>query len=209
MRVQRSPRPPAVFASHTVRAGSGARVAVTLVVLVVLVGATALVAGRLQPDGSLAGLADRVTHGQLGRQDGFVPAGASVSPWSTTPAVARLTPDLRRALHAATADARAAGVVLRVNSGWRSARYQRQLFRRAVRTYDDAAVARRYVLPPERSAHVRGRAVDVGPTDAAVWLEQHGAAYGLCRTYANELWHFELATVPGGTCPAARADATG
>ena len=29
-------------------------------------------------------------------------------------------------------------------------------------------------------------------SDAAAWLSQRGAGYGLCRTYRNEPWHFEL-----------------
>ena len=36
-----------------------------------------------------------------------------------------------------------------------------------------------------------GEAVDIGP-DAAAWLSVHGAAYGLCRIYGNEPWHYEL-----------------
>ena len=42
----------------------------------------------------------------------------------------------------------------------------------------------------------------------AGWLSEHGAGYGLCQTYANETWHFELATTPGGECPAMRRDAS-
>jgi hypothetical protein len=53
---------------------------------------------------------------------------------------------------------------------------------------------------------VTGDAVDIGPTDADDWLIQHGSTYGLCQIFANELWHFELATTPGGDCPALLAD---
>lgn len=62
---------------------------------------------------------------------------------------------------------------------------------------------------PTTSAHVSGDAVDVGPSDAAAWLTRHGARYGLCRTYDNEPWHFELrrAAVDDG-CPARYADPT-
>jgi hypothetical protein len=56
---------------------------------------------------------------------------------------------------------------------------------------------------------VTGDAVDLGPTQADDWVIRHGADYGLCQTYANELWHFELATEPGGSCPAPRPDAAG
>jgi len=62
--------------------------------------------------------------------------------------------------------------------------------------------ARRWVLPPGESAHVRGGAVDVGPESGARWLEQHGVRFGLCRRYDNEPWHFErLAAAKGSTCP--------
>jgi hypothetical protein len=48
---------------------------------------------------------------------------------------------------------------------------------------------------------VTGDAVDIGPQEADAWLVEHGAAYGLCQIFANEAWHFELATTPGGVCP--------
>jgi hypothetical protein len=65
------------------------------------------------------------------------------------------------------------------------------------------------VATPKTSAHVSGDAIDIGPTDAASWLAQHGAGYGLCRVYANEAWHYELrpdAATQG--CPPLYADAT-
>ena len=63
------------------------------------------------------------------------------------------------------------------------------------------------MLSPARSAHVKGYAIDVHPQAMAAWLEQHGAAYGLCRTYDNEWWHFEyLAT---STCPPRQPTAAG
>ena len=37
--------------------------------------------------------------------------------------------------------------------------------------------------------------------EAADWLSRHGSAYGLCQVFANEIWHYELATTPGGRCP--------
>lgn len=61
--------------------------------------------------------------------------------------------------------------------------------------------ASKWVHSPSLSKHVSGQAVDIGPTDADDWLIQHGSDYGLCQTYANEMWHFELATTPGGECP--------
>ena len=147
--------------------------------------------------------------GKLASQDGYVPVGESLSPFSGEPAVARLDPALREALLRAASAAGADGITLRVNGGWRSARYQRELLRRAVSTYGSIEVARQYVKPPGESSHVTGDAVDVGPTDADSWLSVHGSEYGLCQIYANEPWHFELATVPGGTCPPMTSNAAG
>jgi hypothetical protein len=143
-----------------------------------------------------------------GPADGFVSVGGSLSPFDAVPAITRLAPGLREAVRRAAEDARADGIELRVNSGWRSTAYQRGLFDEAVRRYGGRDAARRFVKGPEDSSHVTGRAVDIGPTDAAYWLIQHGSAYGLCQIYANEVWHFERPIAPGGTCPTLRTDAT-
>ncbi|WP_246236651.1 M15 family metallopeptidase [Actinomadura chibensis] len=120
-----------------------------------------------------------------------------------------LDPDLRAALRRAAADAESAGVRLRVNSGWRSPEHQRRLLREAVARYGSADEAARWVATPETSAHVSGEAVDIGPPDAAAWLCEHGAAYGLCQIYRNEPWHFELRPdAVGNGCPPMYADPT-
>ena len=65
------------------------------------------------------------------------------------------------------------------------------------------------MLAPNRSAHVSGDAVDVGPSGAAAWLSEHGAEYGLCQIYGNEPWHHELrleAIAQG--CPPTYSDPT-
>jgi hypothetical protein len=117
------------------------------------------------------------------------------------PAIGNLDPDLLAAVQAAARDARDDGVEMVVTSGWRSQAHQQRLYAEAVRKYGSEEEARRYVATPDASAHVTGDAVDIGPTDADSWLSQHGADYGLCQTFANEMWHFELATTPGGQCP--------
>jgi len=55
---------------------------------------------------------------------------------------------------------------------------------------------------------VSGDAIDLG-RDAAAWLSEHGAAYGLCQIYGNESWHYELRleAVDHG-CPPTYADPT-
>lgn len=123
------------------------------------------------------------------------------------PAVAYLDPDLRAALRAAATEAAGDGVTLVVNSGWRSAAYQTRLFREAVARYGSEREAARWVATARTSPHVSGDAVDLGPPAAAAWLDAHGAAYGLCRIYRNEPWHFELRPTTDG-CPGLYADPT-
>nr|WP_254126591.1 M15 family metallopeptidase [Amycolatopsis sp. CA-230715] len=108
------------------------------------------------------------------------------------PAVANLDPELLSALRRAATDAAVDGVEFFVNSGWRSPAYQEQLLEKAISKYGSAEEAARWVATPETSAHVAGKAVDIGPAEARAWLSEHGAAYGLCQIYRNEPWHYEL-----------------
>ncbi|MDF9876244.1 M15 family metallopeptidase [Cellulosimicrobium cellulans] len=135
-------------------------------------------------------------------------AVADPSPTLRPQTATGLDPELERRFDAARAAADADGVELTLTSGWRTAAEQQRLVDAALERYGSAEEAHRWVLPPESSEHVAGLAIDVGPTDGALWLEQHGAEFGLCRTYANELWHFEAATEPGGTCPPMHDDAS-
>lgn len=141
-------------------------------------------------------------------RDGGGAAVADPSPSLRPQAATGLDPELERRFDAARAAADADGVELTLTSGWRTAAEQQELVDAALERYGSAEEAHRWVLPPESSEHVAGLAIDVGPTDGALWLEQHGAEFGLCRTYANELWHFEAATEPGGTCPPMHDDAS-
>ena len=47
-----------------------------------------------------------------------------------------------------------------------------------------------------------------GDVDGMTWMSENGNRFGLCQTYANELWHYELTVAPGATCPAPIADAS-
>jgi LAS superfamily LD-carboxypeptidase LdcB len=144
----------------------------------------------------------------LGEADGAVPDGTTVFD-DEVPGVARLDPALLDALRRAAVDAAAEGVRLLVDSGWRSARYQERLLREAVSKYGSQREAARWVATPTTSAHVSGNAVDIGHADAAAWLSEHGAGYGLCQIYRNEPWHYELRprAVEDG-CPSMYADPT-
>ena len=146
--------------------------------------------------------------GPLGVADGAVPDGTTIFDDGVA-GVAKLDPDLLGALRRAAVDAAGAGVGFSVDSGWRSPEYQEHLLEQAVSKYGSEAEAARWVATPETSAHVSGDAVDIGPSEATAWLSRHGAAYGLCQTYGNEPWHFELRpeAIDHG-CPAMYADPT-
>ena len=140
--------------------------------------------------------------------DDVAPNGTTVFD-DAVPAVVRLEPELRRALRRAATAAAGEGVEFRVTSGWRSREHQERLFREAVAKYGSPEAAARWVATPGTSPHEKGAAVDLGRADATSWLAEHGAAYGLCQTYRNEPWHYELraAAVDRG-CPAPYADPT-
>jgi zinc D-Ala-D-Ala carboxypeptidase len=146
--------------------------------------------------------------GAPGEADGAVPDGATVFD-DEIPGVANLDPDLLGALREAATDAADDGVELFVDSGWRSPEYQDQLLREAVSEYGSEEEAAQWVATAETSAHVSGDAVDIGPFDATAWLSERGAEYGLCQTYSNEPWHYELRpeAIDHG-CPPMYADPT-
>jgi hypothetical protein len=144
--------------------------------------------------------------GTLTAEDGYL--SEPVSPFDTDrPALANLDPALLAAIQQAAAHARRDGVTIVINSGWRSLRYQQHLLDDAVASYGPEEAHRR-VNEPDRSTHVTGDAIDAGPPEADRWLQRHGAAYGLCQVYANEIWHYELTTRPGRPCPPQLPDAS-
>jgi zinc D-Ala-D-Ala carboxypeptidase len=157
---------------------------------------------------SRVGVLRREHRGALGEADGAVPDGTTVFD-DEIPGVANLDSDLLGALRQAATDAADDGVRFVVNSGWRSPAYEDQLRREAIAKYGSEAEAARWVATGTTSLHVSGDAVDIGPADATQWLSAHGAAYGLCRIYGNEPWHYEPRpeAVDHG-CPPMYADPT-
>jgi D-alanyl-D-alanine carboxypeptidase len=86
------------------------------------------------------------------------------------------------------AQAQGDGIVLLVDSGYRSAWYQKKIFIRLMkkgRTFDDIV---RYVAPPGYSEHMTGTAVDLSPGD---WHFAATPAYGWLREHAGEFGFFE------------------
>lgn len=142
-----------------------------------------------------------------GAAAGEIPSDARIDATFDLPAVQRLDPDLRAALLKAQNAMRTGGIQLWITSGWRTSAYQQRLYDDAVAQHG-VTYAKTHVATPEKSDHLKGGAVDIAPTAADDWLIRNGAQYGLCQTYANEIWHFEL-TAHNGQCPAQKEDALG
>ena len=141
--------------------------------------------------------------------DGGIPEDRNLTPFDTGyPAIQKLNAGLLAAVQKAAGDARDR-VEFIVTSGWRSKAYQQRLLDEGVEKYGSLEKAREFVSTPEKSHHTSGKAIDIGPTRADDWLIQHGSDYGLCQAYANEMWHFELLTSPGGECPASLPNSAG
>ena len=83
------------------------------------------------------------------------------------------------------------GELIGLTDGYRPAHVQAELFAREVRRTGSVRLALLRVLPPHASPHVTGTALDVRPTEGALWLERYGARHHLYRVYDNEWWHFE------------------
>jgi len=196
-----------------IRKRRAAGVLVAVVAIAAALGSESLVSSSLTASspssaGSPVDRSGNEQRGALGEAGGAVPDGTTVFD-GAVPGVANLDPALLRALRRAATDAAADGVGLVVNSGWRSAAYEDHLRREAIAKYGSDAEAARWVATGTTSPHVSGDAVDIGPAHATAWLSAHGAAYGLCRIYGNEPWHYELRpeAVDHG-CPPTYSDPT-
>jgi D-alanyl-D-alanine carboxypeptidase len=185
-------------------------VVVTAAIIATLVFQSVSSSARLRSDVLLGGdgRATPEADGGVTEADGAMPDGVTVFD-DRYPGVADLDPALLQALRHAATDAADDGIAFSVNSGWRSAEYQDQLLGEAVSEYGSEAEAARWVATADTSAHVSGDAVDIGSSDATVWLSEHGGEYGLCQIYGNEPWHYELFpdAIDRG-CPPVYADPT-
>lgn len=120
----------------------------------------------------------------------------------------RIDPELARRLADAQQGARQAGMKLVIVTAYRPWDTQLAWYRNGLAKYGSEAEARRHVLPPWESKHVRGLAVDVAENDASRWLAASNGRFGLCQRYANEPWHFEMLGDVGQECPAMEVDAS-
>jgi len=197
------PRPahPTTLRRRRRRRRTAALLAVAILALVTVVWQTARPLTTRLDLAALTGLGDSAP-GPTAPEAGTT--GDAVT--ADTPATG-LDPELQRRFDAAQAAAAAEGVDLTITSGWRSADEQQRLVDEAIARYGSVDEAHRWVLPPETSAHVAGLAIDVGGTEGAYWLTEHGPEYGLCQTYANEVWHFEPLAAGATNCPEKLEDA--
>ncbi|WP_426519041.1 M15 family metallopeptidase [Diaminobutyricibacter sp. McL0618] len=153
---------------------------------------------------------DATSTAQLSDADGYISTGDALPLTSDKPAIAKLNPALLAALRSADRAAGAErGIAITIAEGWRSERYQDLLFERAVQKYGSEEEAPKWAKRGTDSAHVTGRAVDVATADAMDFLNRFGSRWGLCQVYANEIWHFEMLTTAGGTCPPMSPDGRG
>ncbi|GEM_PF-6770212 len=97
--------------------------------------------------------------------------------------------------------AEASGYKLTIFSGYRSPKRQAVLFKRAVARYGSESAARKWVAPPGRSNHNKGRAVDLrfngqaklncSRNSACIWAHKNASRYGLRFRMSHEPWHVE------------------
>ncbi len=100
-----------------------------------------------------------------------------------------------RNFKAMVAEARAAGINLGVNSGWRSNEEQAELYRRYLNGTGNKAA------PPGYSNHQMGLSIDIGNvggynTRAYNWLKENAGRFGFVNDVAGEFWHWTYTRDP-------------
>ena len=98
------------------------------------------------------------------------------------------------------------GLLILVESGYRSANYQTKIFKRMLSEGRDFEDIIRYVAPPGYSNHMLGTAVDFSPsnwrfadTKQYLWLQENGHTFGFEEIYSEtnslkmpwEAWHWQ------------------
>lgn len=99
-----------------------------------------------------------------------------------------MRPDVAAAFDRMASAARAAGLSLSVNSGFRSDAEQARLFA----AHPDP----KWVAPPGTSLHRYGTELDLGPPAAYAWLAANARRFGFIKRYAWEPWHFGYGSNP-------------
>lgn len=93
-----------------------------------------------------------------------------------------MRPDVAAAFDQMAADAAKDGLVLVVNSGFRSDAEQAALFA--------ANPDPTWVAPPGKSLHRCATELDLGPESAYAWLADNATRFGFVQRYSWEAWHY-------------------
>ena len=99
-----------------------------------------------------------------------------------------MRPDVGRAFDRMAAAARADGLALSINSGFRSDAEQERLFA--------ANPNPKWVAPPGTSLHRYATELDLGPPAAYGWLKRNAGRFGFIHRYAWEPWHYGYGANP-------------
>jgi len=82
------------------------------------------------------------------------------------------------------------GLLLIVDSGYRSASYQTEIIKRRLADGEEPETILSFVAPPGYSEHETGRAVDLVPSDASFaetpayrWMKANAAGFGFYESY--------------------------
>ena len=101
-----------------------------------------------------------------------------------------LLPQARDAFQKMAESAKKDGIALVIDSGYRSAWYQKKIYKRLMEKGKSFAEVARYVAPPGYSEHMLGLAVDFVPSNwrfvdapAYQWLKEHGNTFGFSESY--------------------------
>ena len=99
-----------------------------------------------------------------------------------------MRPDVAQAFDRMAAVARAHGLALSVNSGFRSDAEQARLYA--------ANPNPKWVAPPGTSLHRYATELDLGPPAAYAWLARNARRFGFIQRYRWEAWHYGYGANP-------------
>src|SRR4051812_12168626 len=112
----------------------------------------------------------------------------------------RMRPDVALAFDRMDAAARAAGITLAINSGYRSDAEQAVLWNRNP--------APKMVARPGQSLHRNGTELDLRPPSAYAWLAANATRFHFLQRYSWEPWHYGY-TLNAGSSPGAAVSVPG
>ena len=121
-----------------------------------------------------------------------------------------VTQKTKQALLEMVKQAQQDGVALSVDSGFRSAQYQKRILEKYLNQNMDYLGLLQVVAPPGYSQHMLGNCIDFVPSELDfsksaqyIWLKKHAQQYGFIESYSEdnnsginwEPWHWQFKTV--------------